>query len=152
PVAAFRQVAACGLASAVTISTARGGIRLGIVGGGEIGRAIVDGLCNGVGPADAPAICLSPRGASTAQRLVQPDSTVTVGVDNQAVADHADVLLIAVRPESIREAIAEVRVRPDTVVISVVAGVDHDALRGLLGDDLDLVRAIPPPAVRHRTS
>ena len=126
--------------------------RLGIVGVGEIGSAIVDGLCNGIEPADTPVICLSPRGASTAQRLAEQYSTVMVGADNQAVADHADVLVIAVRPESMREAMSKARVRPGTVVISVVAGVDHDELRGLLGADVDLVRAIPLPAVRHRTS
>jgi pyrroline-5-carboxylate reductase len=50
--------------------------RIGIIGVGEIGRAIVDGLCDGV--EEPPEICLSPRGARTAAELSQRYPNVQV--------------------------------------------------------------------------
>lgn len=126
--------------------------RLGIIGVGEIAGAVVEGLCDGVDPGERPAVCLSPRGAATAQRLARRYPAVTVAASNQAVADQADLLIVSVRPEHLAEALSGVRLRPGTVLISAVAGVDHDALRALAGPDVDVVRAIPLPAVRHRAA
>jgi pyrroline-5-carboxylate reductase len=64
----------------------------------------------------------------------------------------ADVLLLSVRPDSLREAVADVVVRPGTVVISAIAGAGHGLLRELLGDDCTIVRAVPMPAVQTRNS
>ncbi|MET9295016.1 NAD(P)-binding domain-containing protein [Streptomyces sp. NPDC003077] len=124
--------------------------RIGIIGVGEIGRAIVAGLCDGV--EEPPEIHLSPRGARTAAALARQYPNVRVCADNQDVVDRSDVVIIAVRPADRAEALAGLRIGGDRVVVSVVAGVGIGELRQTLGTDAPLVRAIPLPTVRERRS
>jgi pyrroline-5-carboxylate reductase len=121
---------------------------VGIIGVGEIAGAIVEGLCDD--PELAPRVWLSPRGVATSGALARRYPGVRVCADNQEVADHASVLLITVRPDHLHAALSEVRVPPECLVISAVAGVDHAELHRLLGPDLTIVRSIPLPAVRRR--
>ncbi len=122
--------------------------RIGIIGVGEIGRAMVDGLCDGA--QEAPEIHLSPRGARTAAELSERYPNVRVCADNQDVADRSELVILAVRPQDRAEALDGLRVGGDKVVLSVMAGVGIDELRELLGTTAPVVRAIPLPAVRER--
>ncbi|MDA2810722.1 NAD(P)-binding domain-containing protein [Nocardiopsis sp. RSe5-2] len=124
--------------------------RIGIIGVGEIGRAIVEGLCDGVDT--PPEVNLSPRGARTAAALADTFDGVRVCADNQEVADRSDLVVIAVRRQDRAEALAGLRIRPGTTVVSAMAGVSVAELRETLGDGFTLVRAIPLPSVRERRS
>jgi pyrroline-5-carboxylate reductase len=123
--------------------------RVGIIGVGEIGRAVVEGLC--AGPEPAPEIFLSPRSAGTAAALAERFASATVCADNQEVADRSDLVVAALRPAD-REALAGLRVDADKTVVNVMAGVRNDELRRILGTDAALVQAIPLPTVRERRS
>ncbi|UQS25493.1 NAD(P)-binding domain-containing protein [Amycolatopsis thermalba] len=123
---------------------------IGIIGVGEIGRAIVDGLHHGGG--DAPEVFLSPRGARTAAELSERYPGVQVCPGNQTVADRADIVIIAVRRQDRHEALDGMTVAGDKIVINVMAGVANDDLRATLGTEAPIVRAIPLPAIRERRS
>ncbi|MEW2352861.1 NAD(P)-binding domain-containing protein [Spirillospora sp. NPDC029432] len=120
---------------------------IGIIGVGEIGRAIVTGLCDGD---RAPEVFLSPRGAATAAELSERYENARVCVGNQEVVDHSDVVIIAVRRQDRHEALAGLTVDADKLVVNVMAGVDLDDLRRTLATTAPIVRAIPLPAVRER--
>ncbi|MUN37942.1 NAD(P)-binding domain-containing protein [Actinomadura litoris] len=122
--------------------------RIGIIGVGEIGRAIVDGLRAGGG--DAPEVFLSPRGARTAAELSERYGSVLVCPDNQAVVDRSDIVIIAVRGQDRHEALGGLRVAADKIVINVMSGVGNGDLRRTLDTGAPLVRAIPLPAIRER--
>ncbi|KAB2339655.1 NAD(P)-binding domain-containing protein [Actinomadura rudentiformis] len=124
--------------------------RIGIIGVGEIGRAIVVGLCDA--GERSPEVFLSPRGARTAAELSSRYEDVQVCADNQEVVDRSEVVIIAVRRQDRQEALAGLRVADDKIVVSVMAGVGIDALRQTLATNAPLVRAIPLPAVRERAS
>jgi pyrroline-5-carboxylate reductase len=61
--------------------------RIGIIGVGEIGRAVVMGLCDGVDR--PPEVFLSPRGARTAAELSARYEGVQVCAGNQEVVEVA---------------------------------------------------------------
>ncbi|MDP5314461.1 NAD(P)-binding domain-containing protein [Streptomyces poriferorum] len=124
--------------------------RIGIIGVGEIGRALVEGLCGTGGP--APEVFLSPRGARTAAGLSERYGSVHVCVDNQQVVERAELIVVAVRRQDRHEALDGLRVDGSKVVVNVMAGVPDDELRDLLATDAPLVRAIPLPSVRERRS
>lgn len=124
--------------------------RIGIIGVGEIGRAIVTGLCDRGD--ESPEVFLSPRGAGTVAELSERFEGVRVCARNQEVVDRSEVLIIAVRGQDRHEALAGLRVGGDKVVVNVMAGVGIDDLRRSLATDAPLVRAIPLPAVRERRS
>lgn len=136
--------------------------RIGIIGVGEIGRAIVTGLCDGDHGSgrssrsdegdESPEVFLSPRGARTAAELSDRYQGVRVCADNQEVVDRSEVVIVAVRGKDRHEALAGLRVDDDKTVINVMSGVANDDLRRILATDAPLVRAIPLPAVRERRS
>ncbi|MFE3176180.1 NAD(P)-binding domain-containing protein [Amycolatopsis sp. NPDC059090] len=124
--------------------------RIGIIGVGEIGKAIVEGLRSESGA--SPEIFLSPRGARAAAELSERFEGVQVCVDNQEVVDSADLVIIAVRRQDHREALDGLKVGDDKTVVSLMAGVAIDDLRRTLATGAPTVRAIPLPAVRERRS
>ncbi|SEH01056.1 pyrroline-5-carboxylate reductase [Nonomuraea solani] len=124
--------------------------RIGIIGVGEIGRALTEGLCEGGG--EPPQVFLSPRGARTAAELAGRYENVRVCAHNQEVVDRSEVVIIAVRRPDRHEALAGLRVDGGKVVVNVMAGVANDDLRETLGTEAPLVRAIPLPPVRERRS
>lgn len=121
--------------------------RIGVIGVGEIGRAIVTGLC----AEDPPEVFLSPRGARTSAELAERYPSVRVCADNQEVADRSDIVIIAVRRQDRQEALSGLRV-DGKIVVNLMAGVADDDLRRTLATDAPLVRAIPLPTVRERRS
>jgi pyrroline-5-carboxylate reductase len=123
---------------------------IGIIGVGEIGRALVTGLCGGGG--EPPEVFLSPRGAGTVADLCERFASVRACAGNQEVVDRSDIVVIAVRGQDRHEALAGLRVDGGTTVVNVMAGVGVDDLRRTLATDAPLVRAIPLPAVRERRS
>ncbi|GGM17935.1 hypothetical protein GCM10010129_72670 [Streptomyces fumigatiscleroticus] len=124
--------------------------RIGIIGVGEIGRAIVEGLHHGGGV--SPEVFLSPRGARTAAELAERFEGVQVCADNQEVADRSELVVIAVRRQDCREALAGLKVDDDKIVVHLMAGVATEELRRILATSAPVVRAIPLPAVRERRS
>jgi pyrroline-5-carboxylate reductase len=120
----------------------------GILGVGEIGAAIVTGLCEQVD--DAPRILLSPRNAERAAALAARYPSVSVAPDNQSVASRCAVVVLSIRPKDSRVILAGLAFRPDQAIISVMAGVPHDELASLVAPARDIARAIPlPPAGRR---
>jgi pyrroline-5-carboxylate reductase len=121
---------------------------IGIIGVGEIARAIVDGLCTGSD--EAPDVFLSPRSTEVSSELARRHPTVRICAGNQEVVDNARLVIIAVRPDALHDALSDIHMAPGALVISVVAGASRDDLQRLLGTDVTIVRAIPLPAVRRR--
>ncbi|SDC94696.1 NAD(P)-binding domain-containing protein [Glycomyces harbinensis] len=123
--------------------------RIGIIGVGEIGKALVTGMCEGV--ADPPQVLLSPRGARTSAELAERYAGATVCADNQDVIERSDLVVIAVRPQDLT-ALEGLRVGPEKLVLNVMGGISNDDLRRTLGTDAEIVKAIPLPAVSERRS
>ncbi|HEX8866531.1 MAG TPA: NAD(P)-binding domain-containing protein, partial [Lentzea sp.] len=123
--------------------------RVGIIGVGEIGRALVAGLRHD--GSTSPEIFLSPRGAATSASLASAYSGVHVCGSNQEVVDNSDLVIIAVRGVDRHEALAGLDVSAK-IVVNVMAGVSNSDVRATLATDAPLVRAIPLPAVRERRS
>ena len=119
--------------------------RLGFIGTGTITEAIVTGIVSRAEP--SPEIIVSPRSEKIAARLATLSAQVTVAADNQHVVDAADMLFLAVRPNVAEEVIRALRFRPGQQVVSLIATIDHAALRSLIGVPVDLVRAVPLPFV-----
>ena len=117
---------------------------------GELGRAIVEGLCGG--DDESPEVFLSPRGARTAAELASRYESARVCADNQEVVDRSETVIVAVRRLDRFEALTGLRMDDGKTVVNVMAGVANDDLRRILATDAPLVRAIPLPTVRERRS
>ncbi|MCG6889400.1 MAG: NAD(P)-binding domain-containing protein [Gammaproteobacteria bacterium] len=112
---------------------------IGFIGVGELALYTIRGVRRG-GYHDS--ILLSPRNRARSA-LLAADFNCTVLADNQAVVDRSDCVVIATRPADCLQTLAELEFRTNQLLISVVAGVEIEALRSSVPDSLDIVRAMP---------
>lgn len=117
--------------------------KIAIVGGGNMGRALVGGLLRrGVRPEH---INVGEASQATRTMLVH-DFGVAASADNaKAVAD-ATLLVLAVKPQEVAAALAPVASllqRNRAIVLSVAAGVRIAAIEKWCGGDVSVVRAMP---------
>ena len=112
------------------------------IGGGNMGRALIGGLLAAGHPSarirvsDASAECR----AACARRF-----GVAVLTDNSAAAAGADVVVLAVKPQQLREvalALAPTATAAQ-LYLSIAAGITLDHLGAWLGSDRAIVRAMP---------
>lgn len=73
---------------------------------------------------------------------------ITVTSDNLALVDWADILVLAVKPQVVDRVLEQIgeRVRPDTLVISIAAGVPIQSIESRLHSGVRVVRAMPNTA------
>ncbi len=112
---------------------------VGIIGVGQLANFMVRGLRNGQWRGK---ILLSPRNAERAAALAR-DCDCTVAISNQAVAEESDIVMLAMRPPQVTEALASVTLVPEQILLSVVAGLPVAQLQGKLPAGQRVVRALP---------
>lgn len=120
----------------------------GILGVGEIGAAIVTGLCQGAD--DAPGILLSPRNAERAADLAGRFPSVAVAPDNQSLVTRSATLVLSIRPQDSRAVLGGLTFRPDQAIVSLMAGIPAAELAPLVAPARDIARAVPLPPVARR--
>ncbi|MEX2496546.1 MAG: pyrroline-5-carboxylate reductase [Woeseia sp.] len=118
--------------------------QIGIIGGGNMARAIAGGLIrSGFG---APNILIAEPRSEQREMLRREFPGAIVTEDNRAVAAGAGNLLLAVKPQILgtvcRELGSAVQKRKP-LVISIAAGPRVADIDAWLGGDLEIVRAMP---------
>jgi len=125
---------------------------LAIIGGGNLGVAIAEGLISS-GFAQPQELIVTRRNtAALAELAVQG---VTVTDDNAAAARQADWLILAVKPFQVKEILTSLQPVLDPsrhTIVSVMTGVWLSDLRGMLGEGFSLFRAMPNTAIAIRES
>lgn len=118
-------------------------MNLTFIGGGNMAGSLIGGLiADGCNPA---SIRVTDPDEQQLQRLAARFGIAT-GTDNPAAAARADVIVLAVKPQVMKEvatglAAAVAQHRP--LVISIAAGVRERALRDWLGAGTAIVRTMP---------
>ena len=124
--------------------------RIGFIGGGNMARSLVGGLT--AGGVDAARISVAEPSADKCSELASSFGVEAV-TDNGAVATRVDVLVLAVKPQVLREVVSglvpHLGTRPP-LLISIAAGVRVASIIRWLDQPLALVRAMPntPALVR----
>ncbi len=118
------------------------GKRLGFLGVGNMGEALVKGLI--LSRAARPEeVMVSAR---RPERVGELEGLYGVrGGSNLEVARHAEVLLFAVKPQILDKVLQEVApvLRPDQLLISVAAGVPIAAMERRLAGPMRIIRTMP---------
>lgn len=117
---------------------------IGFIGGGNMARAIITGLLGAGHQADRVWVA----DPSDAQREVlrSLDKHLRVSSDNLAVAESAEVLVLAVKPQLMQAVVAGLKdaVRPQRqLVVSIAAGVTLASLSAWLNRRTAVVRVMP---------
>lgn len=116
--------------------------RIGLVGGGNMGSALLKGLLDG-GMAQAQAVSVAELYEARAQAL-RDELGVEVVSSPEELKD-IDLLILAVKPGDIPACakLSAAALNPGSLVISLAAGVEISAVAGCLPQGQPVVRAMP---------
>lgn len=125
------------------IGTPRGDRRWGFIGAGKMATALVRGMIR-AGTARPEAISASDPVAAAREALAA-EAGIAIRDSNLEVARESDVLVLAVKPQSLPQVLEELLpvVTDEHLVISIAAGVALATLASGLGPDCRLVRVMP---------
>jgi pyrroline-5-carboxylate reductase len=115
---------------------------IAFIGAGNMANCLIGGLIKKGHPANQ--IWASNRSAEKLNKLKNQGIHVTL--DNNEAAKHADVIILAVKPQLIKDvcvSLSKVIQERAPLVISVAAGIRNTTLSTWLGNDIAIVRAMP---------
>ena len=125
--------------------------KIAIIGGGNLGTAIAEGLLSS-NFINAPNIIITKRNTDSLKSL--QDKNVLVSTDNNQAVEFADVVILAVKPFQAKDVLASVKdsFNPAKhVLVSVVTGVAISEISSLV-PELPLFRAMPNTAIAIQQS
>jgi pyrroline-5-carboxylate reductase len=116
--------------------------RIGLIGGGAMGEAILKGILTG--DCDRKALLVSDFHRERLEILKEKYS-VEVTTNNKVVVENSEVIILAVKPQNLKEAIESFApvFNERKLLISILAGVTTARLEGLLPKDSRVIRVMP---------
>ena len=118
--------------------------KIAFIGGGNMARALISGMLTG--DFKPKNILVSDPILEVRNSLIKKFPGTLIKEDNEEVANQADCLLLAVKPQILPEVCKSLR---DTVqikkplIISIAAGVMSDDINSWLGGKLSVIRIMP---------
>jgi pyrroline-5-carboxylate reductase len=127
------------------------GKKIAIIGGGNLGSAIAEGLLKSkfCKPAE---ITVTKRNVGTLKTL--KDKGVLITDDNNAATKKSDVIILAVKPFQVAEVLNGIRkeLAGDKLLISVVTGVLISEIEEIVKKNIAFFRAMPNTAIAIQES
>jgi pyrroline-5-carboxylate reductase len=117
-------------------------LRIGVIGAGNMGTTILEGLLD-AGAATADQLMASdPR---EARRRELDERGVRTSASNLEVARFAELLVLATKPQVFDRMLTEIAAGtgPDTLVVSIAAGVPIAAIESQLAPGTRVIRTMP---------
>ncbi|MBO9661189.1 MAG: pyrroline-5-carboxylate reductase [Chitinophagaceae bacterium] len=127
------------------------GKRIAIIGGGNLGTAIAEGLLNS-GFSKAGELTVTKRNVTTLKSL--KDKGVHITDDNEEAVSKNEIIILAVKPFQVADVLRSVKDSLDEkkTLISVVTGVLLADMEELVGKKLTYFRAMPNTAIAIQES
>lgn len=121
--------------------------KIGFIGSGNMGEALINGLIVSGSSAPDHIICSDIR----AEQLERLHATygIQTTTDNIEVVKRADIIIYAIKPQIMAQVLVETAkdLNMDKLIISIAAGVPMVAIENALKKDLRLIRVMPNVAV-----
>jgi pyrroline-5-carboxylate reductase len=117
--------------------------KIGFIGGGNMASCLMTGLIQSGFPAEN--IWVSDIAEQLLQKL-KDNLNINTTTDNVHLAEHVDVVVLAVKPQVLREAaeqIASTVQQKQSLVVSIAAGINQKSLKKWLGERIPIVRTMP---------
>ena len=116
---------------------------LGIIGGGNMGEALIAGMTQSRILTPAEIFFFEPRGER--KEYIQKKYGVSPLKDNQELVSRARTVILAVKPRTAPEVLTDIGplLKPDHLFISICAGVPLDYLQSFCPLPVRMVRAMP---------
>ena len=118
-------------------------MKIGFIGLGNMAKAMIGGILrkNIISPEDILGYA---RTKETRDR-VSKEYGITIGESNEQVAQQADILFLAVKPQMFGEVIPQIRdqVKAQTLIVSIAAGKTIAQIEEAFEKEISLIRCMP---------
>lgn len=120
-----------------------GNPRVAVIGAGKMGQTLIGGWLD-AGAVDAGSIVATAGHADRAARVAR-EFGVEGTVDNRAAVRGADIVMLAVKPQTADLVLAEIGdvLAPEQLVVSILASVTTSYIEDRLPGPIPVVRAMP---------
>lgn len=117
--------------------------KIGFIGCGNMGKAILGGIINS-GKIALENIFVSTR-SEESKLKIENEFKIKASLDNNEVTAFSDILFLAVKPNIFKDVLKEIsnNINRDTLVVSIAAGVTVKDIEDILGQDKKIVRTMP---------
>jgi len=119
-------------------------MKIGFIGAGQMAQALAAGFVRAglVAPGD---VCASDPAAAARSRFAEAVSGACLHEQNAEVAAQAEVLILAVKPQYVPAALADLRAHLSTehLLISIVAGIPLRTIAEQAGGQVRIARVMP---------
>jgi pyrroline-5-carboxylate reductase len=126
--------------------------KIAIIGGGNLGAAIAEGLIQSEFSRPVE-LSITRRNLSPLSRFAEQGSMVHS--DNKKAVKTAEIIILAVKPYNFGDIIAEIKTTLDPkkhVVVSVITGVWIEQIQKAIGKPVPVIRAMPNTAIAIQES
>ena len=126
----------------MTAKSTLSGIKIGVIGAGNMGQALIRGLVEtSVYPQNISVYDIDKKKIDA----VRKDARIKISKTARQCVSLSDVVLLAVKPQSVREAVEEIKsvVESQTLVISLAAGVTIATLESYFQKPVCVIRVMP---------
>lgn len=116
---------------------------IGFIGAGNMGTAMIKGFLS-AGICKNEDLIVSDQNIS-ARTALSTQFSIETTADNTVTAQKADILILSVKPFLYETVILEIRniISPDTVIISIAAGLSMQKIEGFFEKEVKLIRIMP---------
>ncbi|MAJ80762.1 MAG: pyrroline-5-carboxylate reductase [Porticoccaceae bacterium] len=116
--------------------------KIAFIGGGNMAFALINGLISNGYP--STEILVSDP-SQAAKNSLTKQHQIEFMSDNKSAVRYADIVILAVKPQILREVVLELSsvIQVQTVVVSIAAGVPISALQKWFGKSVPIVRSMP---------
>ena len=117
--------------------------KLGFIGCGNMGKAMIHGVLAS-GKCGVNDILASAKTESSREKNAA-ELGIRLTADNKSVAEFADILFLAVKPQYYEEVIAEIKdtVSDDEIIVSIAPGKSLSWFDEMFGKSLKVIRTMP---------
>jgi pyrroline-5-carboxylate reductase len=125
--------------------------RIVIIGGGNLGTAISEGLTKSCF-IEPQHIIITKRNIKTLKHL--EDAGIMVSDNNSESVQYADLVVLCVKPFQVNEVLDEIKdvLTDKHVLVSVATGVSIEQITNVIGKKVSVVRAMPNTAIAIQES
>lgn len=120
---------------------------LGFIGVGNIGKAMITGLCTS--PAPPEKIVIYDKDESKCQSLKKRFDQIEIASDNQTLLNRSDCVFLCVLPQIAPQVLLPLNFRENHVVVSVIAIRPIKEIREYVEPARIVIRAVPLPAIAN---
>jgi pyrroline-5-carboxylate reductase len=117
--------------------------KIGFIGCGKMAQAMIAGMIRS--KVVSPEQLMASANSDATLINVSNQYNILTTKKNENVASFADYLFLAIKPNLYKEIILQIRdyVSPNTIVITIAAGIDIAFMETMFGSDVKVVRTMP---------